>query len=368
MATPQHTPGAELCGLFFLEAVQPIVVAALPFLKYSAGLLGPGSEVLGFDTAMSMDHDWGPRVDVFVSEEDFPAASDTLPSILSQRLPHTFRGFSTSFGDADEDGTQVLVPRDAGSVSHRVRVTTLRRFLMSYLALDIHEGELQPADWLILPEQKLRTVTSGPLFRDDIGIAAWRQQNLSYYPRDIWLYRLASCWHRIGQEEHLMGRAGLVGDDVGSALIAGRLVRDIMLLCFLMERTYAPYAKWLGTAFRKLHCADLYSTLRAALLADCWEARQQHLLVAYERLAVMHNSLALTEPMPTKPVPFHARPFFVIAHHSFSERLQRLITDERVLRIARSGLIGGVDQFSDCTDLVAHAQWRARLRALYLSE
>jgi hypothetical protein len=75
------------------------------------------------------------------------------------------------------------------------------------------------------------------------------RERLAYYPRDVWLYLLAAGWARIGQEEHLMGRAGTVGDEVGSALIGARLVRDIMRLAFIMERTYAPCAKW----FAALH-------------------------------------------------------------------------------------------------------------------
>ena len=59
---------------------------------------------------------------------------------------------------------------------------------------------------------------------------------------------------RLNQEEHLMGRAGMVGDEIGSAVIGARLVRDLMHLCFLMERKYAPYPKWFGTAFARLAC------------------------------------------------------------------------------------------------------------------
>jgi hypothetical protein len=47
-----------------------------------------------------------------------------------------------------------------------------------------------------------------------------------------------------------MPRAGFVGDELGSALIGSRLVRDIMNLCFLLEKQYAPYPKWFGTAFQ----------------------------------------------------------------------------------------------------------------------
>lgn len=116
------------------------------------------------------------------------------------------------------------------------------------------DQEIELADWLTFPEQKLRTITAGEVFDDHIGVEDVRRR-FAWYPNDVWLYLLASGWNRIGQEEHLMGRAGLAGDEIGSALIASRLVRDIMRLCFLMERSYSPYPKWFGTAFRRLACA-----------------------------------------------------------------------------------------------------------------
>ena len=54
----------------------------------------------------------------------------------------------------------------------------------------------------------------------------------------------------------MMGWAGFVGDEIGSALMGSRLVRDIMRLAFLMEREYIPYAKWFGTAFTQLNSAE----------------------------------------------------------------------------------------------------------------
>ena len=55
-------PGLQLSELFYREAVKPILEAAFPQVVYSAALIGPGSEVLGYDTAQSMDHHWGPKV------------------------------------------------------------------------------------------------------------------------------------------------------------------------------------------------------------------------------------------------------------------------------------------------------------------
>lgn len=362
--------GIELCGLFFREAVKPVLDAEFPRLRYSAARLGSGSEVLGFDDEMSTDHGWGPRVDLFLEDETDDAARDAVREALRHRLPHRFRGYPTSFTDPDpnDNGTQHLEARDSGPVNHKVEIKTARLFFLDYLGFDIgHDGrpDIEPADWLTFPEQKLRTVTGGPVFQDETNLAGLRRR-FDYYPRDVWLYLLAAAWQRVGQEEHLMGRAGFAGDELGSALIGARLVRDLMRLCFLMERRYAPYPKWLGTAFRQLACAGEFSPhLRAALAAPDWRERQRHLARAYELAAEKHNALGITEALPTEPRDFFGRPFKVIALHGFADALCSRIADERVKRIASRRPIGGLDQFSDSTDLISHKEWRATLRKLY---
>ena len=125
---------------------------------------------------------------------------------------------------------------------------------MWYLGYDLNDP-ISAADWLTFPEHKLLTITRGGVFHDSLGLSDVRRR-FSYYPHDVWLYLLACVWALIEEEEALMGRAGVVGDEVGSAIIASRLVRDLMGLCFLMERRYAPYAKWFGTAFNQLACAN----------------------------------------------------------------------------------------------------------------
>ena len=58
--TPPFIPGIELCRRFYWEAVRPVLDTEFPGLPHTAALIGPGSEVLGFDTEMSADHNWGP--------------------------------------------------------------------------------------------------------------------------------------------------------------------------------------------------------------------------------------------------------------------------------------------------------------------
>jgi hypothetical protein len=361
---PEFIKGLELSRLFFEEAVRPVLEESFPGLRYAAARLWTGSEVLGFDTEMSSDHEWGPRVDLFVGEAEHGAVREQVSETLRQRLPRRFRGYPTNFVSTDpSDPVQRLAESDEGPVNHKVSVLTPRGFFLDYLAFDI-EREIEPADWLTFPEQKLRTVSSGGVFHDEIGLEELRRR-FAYYPRDVWLYQLGSAWGRVGQEEHFMGRAGMVGDEIGSALIGARLVRDLMRLCFLMERTYAPYSKWFGTAFKQLSCAGALSPhLSAALTALTWQERERHLAAAYRLVAEMHNELGVTGPLPTEPRDFFGRPFLVIALHGFAGALFSQIVDERIRRLARPP-IGGVDIFSDSTDLLQHASWRATLRKLY---
>lgn len=363
---PPFIPGLELGRLFFIEAVKPIVDREFPDLRYAAALLGTGSEVLGFDTEMSTDHEWGPRVDLFLSDADVITVRTPLDEALRAMLPHRFRGYPTSFSAPDpaDGGTRVLEARDVGLVDHKIRIITPDGFFRSYLGVDA-DRDPDVAEWLTFPSQKLRTVTSGAVFHDTIGLDR-RRKRFANYPRDVWLYLLAAAWARIGQEEHLMGRAGIVGDEIGSALIGGRLVRDLMRLCFLMERTHAPYPKWFGTAFARLRCAhQLTPHLQSALQAATWQSRERHLGAAYEIVAGMHRLLKITGDLPTTTRGFFGRPFRVIALHGFADALLDRIDDPKLRRLAEHPLIGSIDQFSDSTDLVEHAVWLPVLRRLY---
>ena len=162
-----------------------------------------------------------------------------------------------------------------------------------------------------------------------------------------------------------MGRAGDVGDEVGSQIVAARLVRDVMRLGFLMERQYAPYPKWFGTAFARLACAsDLLPALSAALNATAWRERESHLCRAYETLAAMQNALSLTAPLDPHTSSFYNRPYTVIHAGRFAQAIAATIQDDWLRRIAVSGL-GGVDQWVDSTDLLSYPARRARLKAAY---
>jgi hypothetical protein len=344
--------GLELSDLFYREAVRPILAQRFPDLRYSAALMGAGSEVLSFDTPQSMDHGWGPRLMLFLGEADYETHRDQIDQALRQELPGDIHGYPTNFG-THEDGTTVMAATESGPTNHGVVFLTAQGFFRAALNFD-PTGSIQAADWVSVPEYRLLMLTSGCVFHDGLGQLEPIRTRLHYYPDDVWLYLLAAQWRRIAQEEAFMGRCGQVGDDLGSRLIAARLVRDLMRLCFLMERRYAPYIKWFGSAFAQLPCAgDLAPIFTCALQADSWEERQTHLATAFESVAKMHNALGLTEPLTTKVSPFWKRPFLVIHADRFVDAIRAAIKSEEVLALPEH--LGSIDQFVDSTDALEYA-------------
>lgn len=301
---------------------------------------------------------------LFLSEKDHARCRAPLLEAMRRKLPSRFRGYPANFASPDADNVRVPEKAGPGPIHHRVEILTVSGFFQDCLNFDVSQ-DIEPMDWLTFPEQTLCAITAGAIYHDGIGFQSVRDR-FSYYPTDVWLYLLAAGWTRIGQEEHLMGRAGMVGDEIGSAIIGARLVRDVMRLCFLMEKRYAPYSKWFGTAFRQLACAqELSPILRCVQLSQTWQEREKYLSAAFEYAATMHNALNITEHVPAKVSQFFDRPFLVVSGERFAEAIRVRITDAKVKRIASRRLIGSVDQFSDSADILSDACWRMQLRSLY---
>ena len=329
--------GVRLAGEFYAEAVRPVLDQEFPGLGYAAALLGPGSEVLGFDTERSTDHDWGPRLLVLLGAPDAERLAGRIDGLLARRLPGEFRGYPVSFG----------VTRDpASGERHRVEVTGLGSWLTGRLGFDPRRG-VTVADWLAAPWQRLAEVTAGAVFHDGPGELSRARAALAWYPRDVWCHVLACQWSRIGEEEAFPGRCAEAGDELGSAVVTARLARDLMGLWLLMHRRYPPYSKWLGTVFgRSPGAAALGASLTAAVAATSWPERERQLTRAYVSTAEMHNQLGLTEPLDPATRPYYDRPFQVPGAGRFAAALAGVITDPLIRRLPP---IGAASQFLDST-------------------
>jgi hypothetical protein len=364
---PEFIPGLELSRLFYWEIIRPLLEQHYPALPHTAALIGPGSEVLGFDTEMSMDHHWFPNVLIFLQDQDEELAGP-MHEMLRWNLPLSFKGFPLHLIEIPgEPGVYKMREKNEHPVDHYVHPMTLRSYIDHMMAWDIDQP-LTAADWLSLPSQVFRSITSGAVHHDGIGELSELRERMNWYPDDVWLFMLAAGWHRIDDEEHLMPRAGYIGDELGSALIGSRLVRDIMSMCFLMEKQYAPYPKWFGSAFQQLSCAvDLSPILWRVQMAEIWQEREAALGEAYQYLAGMHNTLSITEYLPEQVSSFHDRPFQVIHGEVFANAILAQIKDPHVQEIAQHTLIGSVDQISDNTKLRSDLTKRSIIRQLYIA-
>jgi len=365
MMPPTFIPGLDLNERFYHRLVRPLLAEHFPHLAYSAALIGYGSDVLGYDTALSTDHNWGPRLQLFLAPADHATHRDALDQLLSQQLPHTFLGYAVNFSepDAADGGTQRMADGDGECVRHLIEIKTLAAYFQQYLGRDPY-APLDAIDWLTLGEQKLLEVTAGRVYHDELGDLSELRQKFAYYPDDIWLYRLAAQWRRIAQEEAFMGRCGDVGDELGSHLVAARLARELMRLTFLLERRYAPYSKWFGTAFSRLeHGPILLPILNRVLDAHPWQERQKALSAAYVLLGEIQNALGIAERVEPTITDYFNRPYKVIFAGRFADVLQAAIRDPAVKALPAD--IGGVDQLVDSTDVTSNATVMQKLRPLY---
>ena len=334
-------PGVELARAYYEEVVGGIVGD----LPHSAAFLGYGSDVLGFDDERSTDHGWGPRLQVFVQDREAE-----LLAKLEHDLPDEFRGWPTRYG------------WDANPVVQRVEVWRLDEWLAEKLGFDPRRG-ITTRDWLTTAQQLLLELIGGGVFHDGLGELEPLRAALAWYPHDVWLWLIACQWRRLDQEEPFVGRTAEVGDELGSRVLTARLARDLMRLCFLLERRYAPYPKWFGTAFKELEAArEVGPALEAAMAATDFSAREDAFVSAVECAGRRHNELGITDPLDPTVRLFHSRPFRVLGSGRFVEATLAQVKDPWLRSLP---LVGGVDQFSDSTDVLSNPHAARRLGAIY---
>ena len=170
--------GVQLSRRFYENYIVPRLSSVVPTLSFASALVGPGSEVLGFDTPMSRDHDWGPRVMIFVREADV-SQSETIFAALHKAAPASFNGFPLKVD-------QTIVSTVPVYYGKRLGISPARLF----------DG-LELFDWLTVPSQTLAELTGGTVYRDDFGELTAVREHLRFYPQDVWIYLMASVWNRM---------------------------------------------------------------------------------------------------------------------------------------------------------------------------
>lgn len=227
--------GIELSERFFHDVIDPILQAQyqpwLPF--FAAGLIGSGSEVLGFDDDLSQDHNFSPRVQLFVAQPSLEPLIDTLRHTIVAAAPTHYLGFALQ-----QDQWLSFI-----------EVAPLDAFFLNYLHLA--DWPRTPQDWLKLDEQKLVELTNGKVFFDPQGRLQQRRALLHFYPDDVRIFLLYQGFVRLS-EVGAIERTIQRGDRIATELYRAFFVYFAIKVFHLYCRRYCPYHKWMGRHLQTL--------------------------------------------------------------------------------------------------------------------
>ena len=342
--------GLKLCSDFFHEEAEPILKKYYPELQYSAGLIGYGSDVLGYDDPVSRDHMWGPRFYLFLQGNDIAIKSD-LFELFAQYLPYSYKGYSVNFTEPDPNDNGVQHPKliHEGKVNPLIWIQTFDSYLEEQLGLSDLE-HIEPMQWLAFSEHRLLSLISGTFFVDNLDLQS-KLRLIRYYPKEVKLYLIASNWDIIASEQAFVRRCGDCGDDIGSRIICSRIAERLMRLCFLYKDTYAPYSKWFGTAFDRLKIdSGIKSLICKAVSANDLLEREENIVLAQKAVADFHNGCGLIDHVEISVEKYFGRDIQVIfadkISEAVSEKLQGTVF-ENVPLIGTMSQIGGLSEFSD---------------------
>ncbi len=205
--------------------------------RVAAGLVGHGSECLGFDDMWSKDHDFGPGFCLWLTEEDYEKVGQKMQEAY-EALPKAFMGYPA----------RNTSKRGGG----RVGVLSIPEF---------YEEFTGNGAWSEMEDEKLAMAVNGEVFDDPLGeFSAIREQLQNGIPFAVWKRRLANAVALTAQAgQYNYGRCKKRNDIVAANLALDEFVREGMRTAYLLNRRYMPYYKW---AWRGLENLERLSELK----------------------------------------------------------------------------------------------------------
>jgi len=314
---------------FYIDVIKPLLEKKYPDLIYSAALLGYGSDVLGYDTDMSMDHNWGPRLQIFITDKDI---IPELDNYLKYELPFRYKSFSTNFTDLKYDGVQSMEYTEKRPINHLIEIRIPQDYFRERYSIN-KLSKFTYDDWLTFTDQNLLEITSGMVFHDGLKINELRNE-LKFYPLDICKLRMAVLWDYIWNKEAFIGRSIEINDYIGLKINTSRIINYLIKILFYLENKYIPYSKWCGNALKEL---AVYNSIKGIIIDTLNENNpkeiEKSLCTIYEKVVEEHNKNRKLPYLDNKINNFFGRPYKVI----FAEKIVKLligsIEDEKLKKI-----------------------------------
>ena len=232
--------GLELSRKYYFAYGKGMLEEKFPMLagRVAAGLAGQGSECLGFDDGISRDHDYGPSFCLWLTREDYEKYGNAMREEY-RKLPQDFEGIKGRTESLHGSG--------------RVGVLCIPDFYYGILGTeDIPKNN---GEWMKLQESALCTATNGEVFEDPLGeFSRIRKGLLPCYPEDVRIKKIArqaALMAQSGQNNYsrMFGR----GERVTARIALSEFMKHTMSMVYLLNRTYAPFYKWMHRGMENLH-------------------------------------------------------------------------------------------------------------------
>lgn len=224
--------GLELAKLYYEKYGKPMLEKEFPALlpHIAVGLVGAGSECLGFDDEVSRDHDFEPGFCIFLPDEE------RIDRATAFRLERAYHALPDEF-----EGYKRTLRAPTGGPRHGV--LRIAEFLAEKTGTP--DGNPDTRDFFFIPEQSLLELTGGALFYDGDGVFTALRARHAYLPEDVRRKKLAG-------ELLLAGQAGQYNyprmmerhDNAAGQLCLTEFVKSCLHIFCLLNKVYLPYYKW----------------------------------------------------------------------------------------------------------------------------
>ncbi|MBP8967830.1 MAG: DUF4125 family protein [Lachnospiraceae bacterium] len=258
--------GIDICKKYYDRYVRPMIDEKFPEYasKIACGLSGEGSDAFGYDDDLSRDHDWGPSVCLWISEEtdekigeDLRKAYEELPGEMDgiKRAPYV-RG-------KDRRGVQVIPEY-------------FRRLTGASMYEEI--------DWRETTSPLLAAAVNGQVWRDDEGLVTeFRNKLIKGYPESILFKHLAESCARFAREgQYNAPRVSKRGDNLTARMFIYDAAREAMKLLYLANGKFYPHDKWLRYGLKDLEGGDTLDSLLQSMVEDPEKAEDVGAFLAME--------------------------------------------------------------------------------------
>lgn len=214
----------------------------------AVGLVGEGSECLGYDDDISTDHDFEAGFCLFISREDYDKIGFKLERAYA-KLPKEFMGYKRS----------VLSP--VGGDRHGVIV--IEDFYQKFLGAPEVPDDLRW--WLYADSTALLNASNGEVFYDPKGeFSRVREKLLVGFPDDVRRKKLAMHAVFMAQAGQYNYKRIVSRGEYGAGQLAlFEFVKHAISTVYLLNNKYEPFYKW---AFKGMRSLPILSELEDALV------------------------------------------------------------------------------------------------------